>query len=86
MPQGANTGLVGAASPDDSGLQVILSMERIRGVIDIDPVDGVIQAWAGTRLSDLNQALAPHGLCFPSISARTRRWAACWPPIPVARA
>lgn len=65
IPQGANTGLVGAASPDDSGLQVILSMERIRGVIDIDPVDGVIQAWAGTRLSDLNQALAPHGLCFP---------------------
>ena len=34
-------------------------------MIDIDPVDGVIQAWAGTRLSDLNQALAPHGLCFP---------------------
>ena len=65
VPQGANTGLVGAASPDDSGLQVILSMERIRGVIDIDPIDGVIQAWAGTRLSDLNQALAPHGLCFP---------------------
>jgi FAD/FMN-containing dehydrogenase len=30
MPQGANTGLVGAASPDDSGLQLILSMERIR--------------------------------------------------------
>jgi FAD/FMN-containing dehydrogenase len=65
VPQGANTGLVGAASPDSSGLQLILSMERIKGVIDIDPVDGVIQAWAGTRLSDLNQALAPHGLCFP---------------------
>lgn len=65
IPQGANTGLVGAASPDSSGLQLILSMERIKGVIDIDPVDGVVQAWAGTRLSDLNQALAPHGLCFP---------------------
>lgn len=65
VPQGANTGLVGAASPDASGQQVILSMERIKGVIDIDPVDGVVQAWAGTRLSDLNQALEPHGLCFP---------------------
>nr|WP_221197032.1 MULTISPECIES: FAD-binding oxidoreductase [unclassified Herbaspirillum] len=65
VPQGANTGLVAAASPDNSGLQVILSMERLKGVIDIDPVDGVIQAWAGTRLSELNQALEPHGLCFP---------------------
>jgi len=65
IPQGANTGLVGASSPDTSGRQLVLSMERIKGVIDIDPVDGVIQAWAGTRLSDLNQALEPHGLCFP---------------------
>lgn len=65
LPQGANTGLVGAASPDASGSQLVLSMERIKGIIDIDPVDGVIQAWAGTRLSALNQALEPHGLCFP---------------------
>lgn len=65
ITQGANTGLVGAASPDVSGRQLVLSMERIKGVIDIDPVDGVIQAWAGTRLSDLNQALDVHGLCFP---------------------
>lgn len=65
VPQGAYTDLVAAASPDNSGLQVILSMERLKGVIDIDPVDGVIQAWAGTRLSELNQALEPHGLCFP---------------------
>ena len=65
VPQGANTGLVAAASPDQSGLQVILSMERLKGIINIDPVDGVIQAWAGTRLSELNQALAPFGLCFP---------------------
>src|SRR5450830_160009 len=65
VTQGANTGLVAAASPDSSGLQVLVSMERIKGIIDIDPVDGVIQAWAGTRLSELNQALEPHGLCFP---------------------
>src|SRR5450830_112249 len=65
IAQGANTGLVGAASPDASGRQLVLSMERIKGVIDIDPVDGVIQAWAGTRLSDLNQALEVHGLYFP---------------------
>lgn len=65
VPQGANTGLVAAASPDNSGLQVVLSMERIKGIIDIDPVDGVVQAWAGTRLSELNQALEPFGLCFP---------------------
>lgn len=65
VPQGANTGLVGAASPDASGRQLVLSMERIKGVIDIDPMDGVVQAWAGTRLSELNQALEAHGLCLP---------------------
>ncbi|MFC5474677.1 FAD-binding oxidoreductase [Paraherbaspirillum soli] len=65
VAQGANTGLVGAASPDRSGRDVVLSMERIKGIVEIDPVDRVVQAYAGTRLSDLNQALAPHGLCFP---------------------
>jgi FAD/FMN-containing dehydrogenase len=65
VAQGANTGLVGAASPDRSGLDVVLSMERIKGIIDIDPVDGVVQAYAGTRLSDLNQALKQHDLYFP---------------------
>ena len=65
VAQGANTGLVGAASPDRSGLDVVLSMERIKGVIDVDPVDCVVQAYAGTRLSDLNQALKQHDLYFP---------------------
>jgi FAD/FMN-containing dehydrogenase len=65
VAQGANTGLVGASSPDRSGLDVVLSMERIKGVIDIDPVDRVVQAYAGTRLSDLNQVLRQHELCFP---------------------
>jgi FAD/FMN-containing dehydrogenase len=65
VTQGANTGLVGAASPDASGTQVILSMDRLKGIVEIDPVDRVAQAYAGTRLSDLNQALALHNLTFP---------------------
>jgi FAD/FMN-containing dehydrogenase len=65
VAQGANTGLVGAASPDQSGQDVVLSMERIKGVIDIDPVDRVVQVYAGTRLSELNQALEKHDLYFP---------------------
>ena len=65
VPQGANTGLVGASSPDHSGHDVVLSMERIKGVIEIDPVDRVVQAYAGTRLSELNQALEKHDLYFP---------------------
>lgn len=63
--QGANTGLVGAASPDRSGLDVVVSMERIKGVIDVDPVDRVVQAYAGTRLSELNHALEKYDLYFP---------------------
>ena len=33
IPQGANTGLVAAATPDSSGDQLILSLERLRGQV-----------------------------------------------------
>lgn len=65
VPQGANTGLVAASTPDASGTQVVLSLERLRGPLEIDPLDRTALVGAGVRLSALNQALAPHGLCFP---------------------
>lgn len=39
-------------------------MECIKGVIDIDLVDGVIQVLVGICLLDLNQVLVLYGLCF----------------------
>jgi FAD/FMN-containing dehydrogenase len=44
---------------------VVLSLERLRGDIVIDPVDRTAVVPAGTPLSVLNDALAAHGLMFP---------------------
>ncbi|QRF63355.1 FAD-binding oxidoreductase [Variovorax paradoxus] len=65
VPQGANTGLVGASSPDGSGRQFIVSTERMRSVCEIDPDNRSVRVAAGMRLSELNERLAPHGLWFP---------------------
>lgn len=65
VPQGANTGLVAAGTPDGSGTQVVLSLERLRAPIAIDPVNRSVLVGAGVRLSALNEKLAEHGLTFP---------------------
>lgn len=65
VPQGANTGLVGAGVPDGSGTQVVLSLARLDRVREIDPIDRIVIAEAGVTLSALDAALAPHGLELP---------------------
>jgi FAD/FMN-containing dehydrogenase len=64
IPQGAHTGLVGAATPDDSGTHIVLSLERLRA-IHIDPLNRTATCGAGVRLSALNAAAAEHGLHLP---------------------
>lgn len=63
--QGAATGLVGASTPTASGTQWVLSTQRLRDRLEIDPVDRSAVVAAGYRLSDVNRAAALHGLCFP---------------------
>jgi FAD/FMN-containing dehydrogenase len=65
IPQGANTGLVNGSTPDMSGTQGVLSLERMRRILSIDPVNRTAEVEAGVRLSQLNAALAEHGLFFP---------------------
>jgi FAD/FMN-containing dehydrogenase len=64
LPQGANTGLVGASTPDPSGEMLVLSLERLSRTLDIDPVDRTVVAGGGVLLSQLDAALAEHGLMF----------------------
>ncbi|WP_338849738.1 FAD-binding oxidoreductase [Massilia sp. W12] len=63
--QGANTGLVAAATPDASGRIAVLSLERLKSHIEIDLDNRSVTVDAGVSLQDLNDALEPHGLCFP---------------------
>lgn len=65
IAQGANTGLVGASTPDPSGAELLVSLDRLRGIEAVDEHDRTARARAGTRLSDLNNAVAPHGLFYP---------------------
>ncbi|MFV3074440.1 FAD-binding oxidoreductase [Niveispirillum fermenti] len=65
VPQGANTGLVGASTPDGSGAQVVLSLRRLTGTFDLDLDNRAVTVGAGWDLDSLNQRLEPHGLWFP---------------------
>lgn len=64
VPQGANTGLVGASTPDMSGDMLVLSLERMSRTLEIDAVDRTVVAGGGVLLSQLDAALAEKGLMF----------------------
>jgi FAD/FMN-containing dehydrogenase len=63
--QGAGTGLVAGATPSQDGTQWIISMQRMKECLQIDVKNRTATLSAGYRLSDINQAAAPHGLFFP---------------------
>ena len=50
VPQGGNTGLVGGQTPDASGAQVILSLQRLNRVREIDPLSETMIVEAGVTL------------------------------------
>jgi FAD/FMN-containing dehydrogenase len=65
VPQGGNTGLVGGGVPDDSGTQVLLSLQRMNRVRDIDEANLTLTADAGCVLQALQQAAGERGLLLP---------------------
>ena len=65
VPQGANTGLVGASVAPSEQPCVVLSTERLRAPITIEVGDASATVLAGTRLSELNGAAERHGLHLP---------------------
>ena len=65
VPQGGNTGLAGAATPDESGQAVVLSLARLRAVREVDPVNFTMTAEAGCVLAELHEAAAGHDRLFP---------------------
>jgi FAD/FMN-containing dehydrogenase len=65
VPQGGNTGLVGGATPDDTGLQVVVSTRAMKKIRIVDPVDMSIVAEAGATITELQDAAADAGALFP---------------------
>ena len=62
VPQGGNTGLVGASIPDASGTQVLLSLTRMNRIRAIDVANLTLTADAGCVLQTLQEAAAAQGL------------------------
>ncbi|WP_439626373.1 FAD-binding oxidoreductase [Shinella sp.] len=65
VPQSGNTGLVSGSTPDASGGQGVLSLDRLTAPFALDRVNRTVKAGAGLRLSDLNNKLEESGLFFP---------------------
>ena len=58
--QGGNTGLVGGGVP--GGGEVLLSLARLTGLADVDPLEAQVTVGAGVTLEKLQQHARPHGL------------------------
>ena len=65
VPQGGNTSLVGGAVPDESGQQIVLSLQRLNRVLDIDPLNLSMTVQAGCVLAQVQDAATAAGLLFP---------------------
>jgi FAD/FMN-containing dehydrogenase len=65
VPQGGNTGLVGAAVPPEDGRAVLLSLGRMSRVRAIDPINHTITVEAGCILADIQRAAADADRLFP---------------------
>ena len=65
VPQGGNTGLVGASVPDASGEQVLLSLARLNRVRAVDAANLTLVAEAGCVLQRVQEAADVAGLLFP---------------------
>lgn len=65
VPQGGNTGLVGAQVPDLSGTQVILSLSRLNRIREIDTQSNTVTVEAGLILEKLHEAADAADRLFP---------------------
>jgi FAD/FMN-containing dehydrogenase len=65
VPQGGNTGLVGGGVPDDSGTQVLLSLQRMKRIRALDADNLTLTAEAGCVLQTVQAAAREAGLLFP---------------------
>ena len=65
VPQSGNTGLVAGSTPDGTSRQGILSLDRLRGIFELDAANRSVRVSAGLRLSEINARLAEHGFVFP---------------------
>ena len=65
VPQGGNTGLSGGATPDGSGRQVVLCLNRMNAIRAIDTAGETMEVEAGCILQVAQEAAQAQGLLLP---------------------
>jgi FAD/FMN-containing dehydrogenase len=65
VPQGGNTGYCGGATPDPSGTQVVVSLERLNAVLAVDANAYTMTVQAGVVLAQAQAAAAQHARLLP---------------------
>ncbi len=65
VPQGGNSGMVGGATPDSSGDQLLLSLRRMNRIRSVDTAARIAIAEAGVILENFHYAVLDHRLRFP---------------------
>jgi FAD/FMN-containing dehydrogenase len=65
VPQGGNTGLVVGGTPDASGTQVVMSLQRMHTVRAIDTANLTLTVEAGCVLQSVQEAAREAGFLFP---------------------
>lgn len=64
VPQGGNTGLVGASVPTGAGTEVVLSLRRLNAIGPVDADARQVTVGAGTALAELQRHVRPYGWDF----------------------
>ena len=65
VPQGGNTSLCGAATPDGSGQAVVVSLSRLHRIRAVDATNNTITVEAGCTLAAIQEAARQAGRLFP---------------------
>ena len=65
VAQGGNTGLVGGSIPDESGSQIVLSLQRMNKIRSLDADNLTMTVEAGCILQTLQEMAEKAGLLFP---------------------
>jgi FAD/FMN-containing dehydrogenase len=65
VPQGGNTGLVGAQVPPEDGNNIVLSLARLNKIRSIDPLNYTMTVEAGVILADVQSAAEEVDRLFP---------------------